>query len=59
MTLGACLVGGTRAIVRLLAALMIVGFVLWLVIPALDGFHIGYNAMTDHECMNRILQWCK
>jgi hypothetical protein len=33
--------------------------VLWaFLVPALSGYHIGFNAATDHVCMSRIVQWC-
>jgi ferric-dicitrate binding protein FerR (iron transport regulator) len=32
----------------------------WLVvIPVSLGYHIGFNAATDHYCLSRVLQWCR
>lgn len=34
-------------------------FVIFCVLqPVLAGFHLGYNAATDHECISRVFQWC-
>lgn len=43
-------------------AFLVIGALLlavWLLLPAVQGFHVGYNSATDHECVSRILQWCR
>ena len=33
--------------------------VLYLLLPAFNGFHLGFNSATDNTCMTRVVQWCK
>jgi hypothetical protein len=33
--------------------------IFWLIVPAVSGYHVGYNSATDHECLTRVVQWCK
>jgi hypothetical protein len=46
-------------VVRGSVVVLVAFLVLWLFIPAVEGFHVGYNAATDHECLTRVIQWCK
>ena len=35
------------------------GLLLYLLTPALAGYHLGFNAATDNTCASRVVQWCK
>lgn len=43
----------------IIVALVLVGVLIWLMLPAFAGYHVGYNAATDHECLIRLIQWCR
>lgn len=39
---------------------MLVGAVLLFMLePAIAGYHVGFNSATDTECLSRVVQWCK
>lgn len=42
-----------------LAAFIVCIPLFWAGGPAVHGYHVGYNAATDHECMVRVVQWCR
>ncbi|HET9721125.1 MAG TPA: hypothetical protein VFP55_13675 [Solirubrobacteraceae bacterium] len=42
-----------------LAGLVLLVVVLYIAAPAFNGYHVGYNVMTDHECLSRVVQWCR
>jgi hypothetical protein len=48
-----------RRALRVLLLVCLAILLIWLVLPATQGFHIGYNTWTDHECLTRLIQWCK
>jgi hypothetical protein len=49
----------TRAGILAMVGLVAVVVLVWLLVPAFEGFHIGHDVWTDHECLSRIVQWCK
>jgi hypothetical protein len=42
-----------------LVVLAVIGVLLYLVSPVLDGYHFGYNSATDNSCLSRVFQWCQ
>jgi hypothetical protein len=49
-----------RTAIRLAVAFAIaIGILYVFLIPTTSGFHIGYSSATDHQCMSRVVQWCK
>jgi hypothetical protein len=49
-----------RASISIILGAIGVLFLIWLVLPAFEGFHVGYNFASDHECLTRLgLQWCR
>ena len=56
--------GRRRFSTRRTAVMTLVGIVLFVVgfyflQPIADGYHVGYNSATDHECISRVVQWCR
>ena len=45
--------------VRGAALVVAVMFIAWLLTPAITGYHAGHDLWTDHECLSRIIQWCR
>jgi hypothetical protein len=48
-----------RQAVILTGGVAVLAIVLVLLLPAFAGYHVGYNSATDHECLTRLVQWCK
>jgi hypothetical protein len=48
-----------RAGVLIVLAILAVLAGAWLLAPAFSGFHIGHDVWTDHECLSRVVQWCR
>ena len=43
-----------------IAALLLVLFLGWMVLPAVQGYHLGCNPLIDHERVVRLgIEWCK
>ena len=45
---------------RVFLAIVLGILLLWmLLVPVTGGYHIGFNPATDHQCVTRIIQWCR